>query len=156
MSNSYLFYQSRHPRPFLDHDDGIYMWDQAGKRYLDGSSGAMVSNIGHSNPAVLAAMREQMERSTFGYRLHFQTEPSEQLAGKLAAYSPEGMNKVFFVSGGVRGRGEHAQAGTPACGHHRSGQPLQGHFAHARPITALPSGRWPLPATIRCQCRSSR
>ena len=100
MSNSHLFYQSRHPRPFLDHADGIYMWDQAGKRYLDGSSGAMVSNIGHSNPAVLAAMREQMERSTFGYRLHFQTEPSEKLAGKLAAYSPEGMNKVFFVSGG--------------------------------------------------------
>ena len=100
MSTSYLFYQSRHPKPFLDRAEGIHMWDQAGKRYLDGSSGAMVSNIGHSNPAVLEAMRRQMDKSTFGYRLHFQTEPSEKLAGKLAAYSPEGMNKVFFVSGG--------------------------------------------------------
>jgi len=60
----------------------------------------MVSNIGHSNPAVLAAMRAQMERATFGYRLHFETEPGERLAAKVASLSPEGMEKVFFVSGG--------------------------------------------------------
>ena len=76
------------------------MWDQSGKRYLDGSSGAMVSNIGHSNPNVLAAMRKQMEKSTFGYRLHFETESSENLAQKLDALSPEGLERVFFVSGG--------------------------------------------------------
>jgi adenosylmethionine-8-amino-7-oxononanoate aminotransferase len=76
------------------------MWDQTGKRYLDGSSGAMVSNIGHSNPNVLAAMREQMERSTFGYRLHFETEASENLAQKLDVLSPDGLERIFFVSGG--------------------------------------------------------
>ncbi|WP_029040794.1 aminotransferase family protein [Cucumibacter marinus] len=97
---SHLFYQSRLARPALDRAEGIYMWDQSGKRYLDGSSGAMVSNIGHSNPAVLEAMRRQMDRSTFGYRLHFETEASEALAAKTAELSPEGMNKVFFVSGG--------------------------------------------------------
>lgn len=97
---SYLFYQSRLARPELDRAEGIYMWDTSGKRYLDGSSGAMVSNIGHSNPAVLAAMRAQMEKSTFGYRLHFQTEASEALAAKTAELSPPGLNKVFFVSGG--------------------------------------------------------
>ena len=76
------------------------MWDKSGKRYLDGSSGAMVSNIGHSNPNVLAAMRRQMEKSTFGYRLHFETEASEYLAQKLDSLSPEGLERVFFVSGG--------------------------------------------------------
>jgi adenosylmethionine-8-amino-7-oxononanoate aminotransferase len=76
------------------------MWDQTGKRYLDGSSGAMVSNIGHSNPNVLTAMREQMEKSTFGYRLHFETEASENLAQKLDVLSPDGLERVFFVSGG--------------------------------------------------------
>ena len=100
MSTSHLFYQSRNPKPFLDRAEGIHMWDQAGKRYLDGSSGAMVSNIGHSNPHVLEAMRRQMDKSTFGYRLHFQTEASETLAERLSGYSPAGMNKVFFVSGG--------------------------------------------------------
>ncbi|MCB1332185.1 MAG: aspartate aminotransferase family protein [Roseivivax sp.] len=97
---THLFYQTKSPRPMLDRAEGIYMWDVAGKRYIDGSSGAMVSNIGHSNPAVLDAMRAQMDKSTFGYRLHFQTENSEKLATKTAALAPEGLNKVFFVSGG--------------------------------------------------------
>ena len=98
MSN--LFYQTKSPRPVLDRADGIYMYDVHGKRYIDGSSGAMVSNIGHSNRAVLDAMRAQMEKSTFGYRLHFQTEASEELAEKIVALTPEHLNKVFFVSGG--------------------------------------------------------
>lgn len=98
MSN--LFYMSRLPRPVLDRAEGIYMHDTSGKRYIDGSSGAMVSNIGHSNPNVLAAMQAQMEKSTFGYRLHFRTEPSENLAAKTAALMPAGLDRVFFVSGG--------------------------------------------------------
>lgn len=97
---SHLFYLSTAARPVLDRAEGIYMWDTTGRRFIDGSSGAMVSNIGHSNPAVLAAMRAQMERATFGYRLHFETEPGERLAAKVARLSPEGMEKVFFVSGG--------------------------------------------------------
>ncbi|NRG18175.1 aspartate aminotransferase family protein [Rhizobiales bacterium] len=97
---SYLFYQTRRRRPMLDQARGVYMWDVDGKRYLDGSSGAMVCNIGHSNPHVLEAMRRQMEKSTFGYRLHFETEPAERLAEKTASLTPEGLDKVFFVSGG--------------------------------------------------------
>ena len=97
---SHLFYQTKSRRPMLAEARGIYMWDVDGKRYLDGSSGAMVCNIGHSNPRVLDAMRRQMEKSTFGYRLHFETEPAEMLAAKVASLSPEGMEKVFFVSGG--------------------------------------------------------
>ncbi|MFC7050108.1 aspartate aminotransferase family protein [Emcibacter nanhaiensis] len=97
---SHLFYQTRDRRPLLDRAEGIYMWDVNGKRYIDGSSGAMVSNIGHSNPHVLAAMRAQMDKSTFGYRLHFENAPAEDLAAKVAELSPEGHDKVFFVSGG--------------------------------------------------------
>lgn len=98
MSN--LFYQGRGRKPVLDQARGVYMWDTDGKRYLDGSSGAMVCNIGHSDPDVLAAMQRQMEKSTFGYRLHFETEPSEKLAAKLASLMPEHLSRVFFVSGG--------------------------------------------------------
>lgn len=98
MSN--LFYQGRGRKPVLEQARGVYMWDKDGRRYLDGSSGAMVCNIGHSNENVLAAMQRQMEKSTFGYRLHFETEASEQLAARLAGRMPKGLNKVFFVSGG--------------------------------------------------------
>lgn len=97
---SRLFYQTRLERPQLKRAEGIYMWDVDGKCYIDGSSGAMVSNIGHSNPRVLEAMRKQMEASTFGYRLHFQTEAAEALAERTASLAPEGLNRVFFVSGG--------------------------------------------------------
>lgn len=100
MTRSNLFYQSRLARPMLDRAEGIYMWDTDGKRYIDGSSGAMVSNIGHSNPNVIAAMKAQMDRATFGYRLHFQNEPAEALARKTAELMPDGLDRVFFVSGG--------------------------------------------------------
>lgn len=97
---SHLFYQSRLSRPMLDRAEGVYLWDTTGKRYLDGSSGAMVSNIGHSNPRVLAAMRDQMDKATFGYRLHFQNQAAEELASRTAALMPAGLDRVFFVSGG--------------------------------------------------------
>ncbi len=97
---SRLFYQTRQRRPMLDRAEGVYLWDIGGKRYLDAASGAMVSNLGHSNPRVLDAMRRQMERATFGYRLHFENEPAERLASVIASLSPPGHEKVFFVSGG--------------------------------------------------------
>ena len=97
---SNLFYQSGTSRPMLDRADGIYLYDVNGNRYIDGSSGAMVSNIGHSNPYVLDAMKRQMDKSTFGYRLHFQNEPAERLATLTANLMPAGLDRVFFVSGG--------------------------------------------------------
>ena len=99
-AESHLFYLSSASRPQLAKAQGVYMWDTEGRRYLDGSSGAMVSNIGHSHPHVQEALRRQIEQFTFGYRLHFQTEASEALAARTAALAPEGMEKVFFVSGG--------------------------------------------------------
>ena len=84
----------------LDRAEGVYLYDVNGKRYLDGSSGAMVSNIGHSNPYVLDAMKQQMDKATFGYRLHFQNEPAERLATMTAKMMPPGLDRVFFVSGG--------------------------------------------------------
>ena len=84
----------------MERAEGIYIWDRSGNRYLDGCSGAMVSNIGHSNPRVLAAMRAQMEKGTFAYRLHFENEPAETLARRVVEKMPVGLDRVFFVSGG--------------------------------------------------------
>lgn len=97
---SNLFYQSRQRRPMVGEARGIYIWDADGKRYIDGSSGAMVANIGHGNERVLAAMRAQMDKATFAYRLHFENEPAEKLARMTAERMPPGLNRVFFVSGG--------------------------------------------------------
>jgi len=99
-SPSNLFYDTQSRRPRIERAQGIYIWDKAGKRYIDGSSGPMSSNLGHGNQYVLDAMRKQMDIATFAYRLHFENDTTENLASRLAANFPEGMNKVFFVSGG--------------------------------------------------------
>ncbi|WP_085617595.1 aspartate aminotransferase family protein [Thalassospira alkalitolerans] len=97
---SRLFYQSRSRRPLIDHAKGVYMWDVDGKRYIDASSGAMVSNIGHSDPRVIAAMNEQLEKASFAYRLHFENDAAETLAYRLSERAPGDLERVFFVSGG--------------------------------------------------------
>jgi len=97
---SHLFYQTGQRRPRLARTEGIYLWDVNGNRYLDASSGPMVSNIGHSNPRVLEAMTAQMNRATFGYRLHFENDAAEELAARTAGLMPTGLDRIFFVSGG--------------------------------------------------------
>ena len=64
---SHLFYVTRLRRPLVDRSEGIYFWTQDGKRYIDGSSGPMVSNIGHGNRHVIEAMKRQMDKATFAY-----------------------------------------------------------------------------------------
>lgn len=100
---SHVFHPVRRRKPVLDRAEGIYLWDTEGKRYIDGSSGAMVCNIGHSNPRVLAAMRQQMERATYGLRMHFESEASERLAAMTADLAPAGLDQLSFVSGGSEG-----------------------------------------------------
>ncbi|RVD36683.1 aspartate aminotransferase family protein [Mesorhizobium sp. M4A.F.Ca.ET.020.02.1.1] len=97
---SHLFYLSSLRRPLVDRAEGIYFWTKDGRRFIDGSSGPMVANIGHSNRNVLDAMKRQMDKTTFAYRLHFENEPAEELARELARRLPEGMDRIFFVSGG--------------------------------------------------------
>lgn len=97
---SHLFYVTRLRRPLVDRAEGIYFWTQDGRRFIDGSSGPMVSNIGHGNRNVIEAMQRQMEKTTFAYRLHFENEPAEELARRLAQKMPGDLDRIFFVSGG--------------------------------------------------------
>ncbi|SJN08477.1 Adenosylmethionine-8-amino-7-oxononanoate aminotransferase [Leucobacter sp. 7(1)] len=97
---SHLFYQAKGRRPVGTRAEGITIWDETGRPVIDGASGAMVVNIGHSNERVLAAMRDQLDRATFLYRLQFENEPAEQFAAALAQRMPADLDKVFFVSGG--------------------------------------------------------
>ena len=80
--------------------DGCYLIDAAGKRYFDASGGAAVSCLGHSNERVRAAIRDQVDRLAFAHTGFFTSEPAESLADLLAARAPEGIDRVYFVSGG--------------------------------------------------------
>ncbi|CAB5297084.1 putative aminotransferase [Burkholderia multivorans] len=80
--------------------EGVYLYDEAGKPYLDATSGAVVSNLGHSNPRVVAAMIEQAQRVTFAYPRFFESEHNVRLADRLTGLAGEGFERAFFVSGG--------------------------------------------------------
>ncbi len=80
--------------------EGCYLIDADGKRYFDGSGGAAVSCLGHGNPAVSAAIKSQIDRLAFAHTGFFTSEPAEALADHLIARAPEGLERVYFVSGG--------------------------------------------------------
>jgi len=91
---------SKSAYPIAATGEGPYLIDAAGKRYLDGSSGAAVSCLGHSDRDVIEAIKRQLERLPYAHTSFFSTEPMEALADELIARAPAGMQRVYFVSGG--------------------------------------------------------
>ena len=80
--------------------DGCYLIDSTGKRYLDGSCGAAVSCLGHSDQTVIDAVKGQMDKLAFAHTGFFSSEPAEALADVLISSAPEGIERVYYVSGG--------------------------------------------------------
>ena len=98
---SHVFPRSMKARyPVAVGGDGCYIIDADGKRYLDGSGGAAVSCLGHSHPAVIDAIKTQVDRLAFAHTGFFTSEPAEALASLLVAHAPNGIEHVYFVSGG--------------------------------------------------------
>jgi adenosylmethionine-8-amino-7-oxononanoate aminotransferase len=95
-----LHRQTGHSYPIAAEARGVIIRDSAGREYVDASSGAAVSCLGHLHPDVLAAMREQLDRLAYAHTSFFTTEAAEELADELVAGAPEGIGHVFFVSGG--------------------------------------------------------
>lgn len=80
--------------------DGCYVIDQTGKRYLDASSGAAVSCLGHSNAEVIEAIASQAATLAYAHTGFFSNDPMEKLADTLVSKAPAGISNVYFVSGG--------------------------------------------------------
>jgi adenosylmethionine-8-amino-7-oxononanoate aminotransferase len=95
-----LHRQIRHRYPVARSGHGAMIRDGEGKEYIDASSGAAVSCLGHSHPEVLAAMRDQLDQLAYAHTSFFTTAVAEELARDLVARAPQGIGQVFFVSGG--------------------------------------------------------
>ncbi|MFY0620802.1 MAG: aspartate aminotransferase family protein [Pelagimonas sp.] len=80
--------------------DGCFLVDADGKRYFDGSGGAAVSCLGHSNPRVTQAVKDQMDKIAFAHSGFFTSDPAEELADLLIAHAPGELDRVYLVSGG--------------------------------------------------------
>lgn len=79
--------------------DGCYLIDAQGQRYLD-CGDAAVSCLGHSNPAVIKAVQDQVEKIAFAHTGFMTSEPAEALADLLIEHAPGDLDRVYFVSGG--------------------------------------------------------
>ncbi|MEO0372540.1 MAG: aspartate aminotransferase family protein [Pseudomonadota bacterium] len=79
--------------------DGPYLIDADGKRYLD-CGDAAVSCLGHSNKAVIKAVRDQVGQIAFAHSGFMTSQPAEELAEMLIEHAPGNLDRVYFVSGG--------------------------------------------------------
>lgn len=108
LSNRQLFLNhiaQTSPSPLMleiERAKGCYLYDNQGKEYLDLIAGISVSNMGHSHPAVVAAVKEQAEKymhlMVYG---EFVESPQTQYATALAARLPQHLNNVYFTNSGA-------------------------------------------------------
>ncbi|WP_153502724.1 aminotransferase family protein [Cumulibacter manganitolerans] len=108
--------------------EGVWITDTEGKRYLDGCSGAVVSNIGHGHPTVVQAIREQAGRLTFAHRSAFDTAALTDLADRLCAFT--GLDAAWFVGSGSEATEAAIQLAVQF--HRERGEPRRTQFVSFR------------------------
>lgn len=86
----------------IERAEGMYLYDRQGKAYMDLIAGIGVSSLGHRHPAVVDAVRAQLDKylHTLVYG-EFVLEPQVQLAALLAASLPDPLDSVYFVNSGT-------------------------------------------------------
>ena len=80
------------------HGDGVWVWDESGKKYLDGLAGIAVNTLGHKHPRLTAAIADQAGKLIHTSNL-YTVRLQEQLATRLAALA--NMDNVFFCNSGL-------------------------------------------------------
>jgi len=86
----------------VDRVENIYMYEKSGKRYIDWSSGAVCTNLGHTMPeSIKKAITDQMNKIPFVYGDLAYHEPRARLCSLLAEVSPGDLNSFIFASGGA-------------------------------------------------------
>jgi len=80
--------------------EGVWVVDADGNRYLDGAGGAIVSNVGHGDTALIAAAVEQLGKTQYVHGTAFTTEALEAYADEVAPHLPMDDARVYPVSGG--------------------------------------------------------
>lgn len=85
----------------FERGEGIYVFDDAGNRYIEGLAGLWCASLGFSEKRLVAAATRQMERLPFYHNFaHKAVEPAIDLAQFLVERAPSPMSKVFFTNSG--------------------------------------------------------
>jgi adenosylmethionine-8-amino-7-oxononanoate aminotransferase len=86
--------------PVIVRGEGAYIWDDQGKRYLDGLAGLFVSQLGHGRTELADAAAKQARELAFMPLWSYAHPSAIELAERIANYAPGGLNRVFFTTGG--------------------------------------------------------
>jgi adenosylmethionine-8-amino-7-oxononanoate aminotransferase len=86
--------------PIVTRGEGCYVWDENGKRYLDGLSALFCVNAGHGRAEIGEAMARQAGELGFYTNWSYAHPRAIELAAKIAELAPGDLNRVFFTSGG--------------------------------------------------------
>lgn len=84
----------------IERAEGAYLFDGDGRRYLDGVASLWVTVHGHREPAIDAAIRDQLGRLDHSTFLGLTHEPGIRLAEELLRVAPDGLSRVFFAGDG--------------------------------------------------------
>lgn len=100
-TNDYVFHRDfNNQYPIITHGNGVYLFDDTGKRYLDASSGAVSVNLGHGVTEIIQEISKQAQKVAFVHTLRFETTVLQKLSYEIAKISPTPLNRTFFASGG--------------------------------------------------------
>jgi adenosylmethionine-8-amino-7-oxononanoate aminotransferase len=89
-----------HDVPVIVRGDGVRIWDDAGRRYLDGLAGLFVVQVGHGRRELAEVAARQAEQLAYFPLWSYAHPAAVDLAERLAAYAPGDLNRVFFTTGG--------------------------------------------------------
>ncbi|HVX19989.1 MAG TPA: aspartate aminotransferase family protein [Acidimicrobiales bacterium] len=93
-------YGPHHEVPVMVRGEGAYVWDQSGKRYLDGLSGLFTSQIGHGRTELAEAASKQASELAYFPLWTYAHPRAIELAERVASLAPGDLNRVFFTTGG--------------------------------------------------------
>jgi adenosylmethionine-8-amino-7-oxononanoate aminotransferase len=98
---SHVFYRKlTHEFPRIVRGEGIYLYDDEGRRYLDGSSGALVASVGHGVTEIADAVAAQMRQVAYVNGTMFTNSAVEALATELAEVLPDDLAYSYFLCSG--------------------------------------------------------
>jgi adenosylmethionine---8-amino-7-oxononanoate aminotransferase len=89
-----------YPPPVIERGRGMYVFDTAGKRYLDAIGSWWVSVLGHNHPRISRAVIDQINKLEHVLMAGFIAEPTLRLSGLLADIAPEGLDRIFYSDNG--------------------------------------------------------
>src|SRR5580692_11780221 len=89
-----------HEVPVIVRGEGAWVWDQHGKRYLDGLAGLFTSQLGHGRTELAEAGAKQAETLAYFPLWTYAHPRAVELAERIASLTPGDLNRVFFTSGG--------------------------------------------------------